>query len=235
MDLLNVAATSAGALIILFLLTKLIGNKQMSQMNLFDYINGITIGSIAAEMATSLESDFLQPALAMVIFALLTILMDLASNHSFRARRFFEGKSIILMENGKLYYKQFRRARVDINEFLGQCRNNGYFRLTDLHTVILEPNGQMSFLPMATAHPATPADLKLPPPQQDTAPYTLIADGQLLAHNLHACGKDSNWLQKQLAAQNIKQEEVFLATNDGSNTLDVWKREGSKTKRDRFQ
>ena len=80
MDLLNVTAASIGSIIALFLLTKLIGNKQMSQLNLFDYINGITIGSIAAEMATSLESDFLKPLLAMGIYALATVLSDLASN-----------------------------------------------------------------------------------------------------------------------------------------------------------
>lgn len=66
MDLLNIALTSIGSIIVLFLLTKLIGNRQMSELNMFDYINGITIGSIAAEMATSLEGDFLKPLLAKI-------------------------------------------------------------------------------------------------------------------------------------------------------------------------
>ena len=78
MDLLNIALTSIGSIIVLFLLTKLIGNRQMSELNMFDYINGITIGSIAAEMATSLEGDFLKPLLAMIIYGCLLYTSDAA-------------------------------------------------------------------------------------------------------------------------------------------------------------
>ena len=58
MELLHVFLTSVGSVVFLFILTKLLGNKQMSQLSMFDYINGITIGSIAAEMATSLAVSY---------------------------------------------------------------------------------------------------------------------------------------------------------------------------------
>ena len=72
MDTLQIVLTALFSLVILFLLTKLMGNKQVSQMNMFDYIVGITIGSIAAEMATELEEP-LQPAIAMVVYALVAV------------------------------------------------------------------------------------------------------------------------------------------------------------------
>ena len=70
MDILNVILLSLFSLIALFILTKLMGYRQMSEMSMFDYINGITIGSIAAEMATSLEKDWWLPLTAMVVYAL---------------------------------------------------------------------------------------------------------------------------------------------------------------------
>ena len=138
MDLVTVAAASLGSIVALFLLTKLIGNKQMSEMNLFDYINGITIGSIAAEMATSLESDFLKPLLAMTIYAAVTTWINYLCSKSLKFRRFIAGRSLILMDHGKLYKNNFKRARLDMEEFLAQCRLNGIFRLEDIEPLSLK-------------------------------------------------------------------------------------------------
>ena len=70
---INVILSSLGSIVVLFILSKLIGNKQISNMTLFDYINGITIGSIAAEMATAIEGDFLLPLIAMAIYGLVSL------------------------------------------------------------------------------------------------------------------------------------------------------------------
>ena len=67
MDFLYIVLASICSIVVLFLLTKIIGNRQMSQLSMFDYINGITIGSIAAEMATAIE-DVWQPLIAMIIY-----------------------------------------------------------------------------------------------------------------------------------------------------------------------
>lgn len=48
MEFIKIILTSVGSIIALFFSTKIIGNKQMSELSMFDYINGITIGSIAA-------------------------------------------------------------------------------------------------------------------------------------------------------------------------------------------
>lgn len=76
MELLHIAAVSLGSIIVLFILTKILGCRQMSQLSMFDYVNGITIGSIAAEMATSLENDFFKPLSAMIIYAAAALLFS---------------------------------------------------------------------------------------------------------------------------------------------------------------
>ncbi len=99
MDIIYIIFTSLGSAITLFILTKIMGNREMSQLSIFDFITAITIGSIAAEMATALE-NFTKPLVAMIVYALLTVLISFVTNKSIKLRRFLTGKSIILLENG---------------------------------------------------------------------------------------------------------------------------------------
>ena len=116
--LLHIALTSIGSIVVMFLLTKLLGKRQMSQLSMFDYIIGITIGSIAAEMATALEDDFMQPLLAMVLYASFALLISWAGQKSIKWRRFLIGEATILYKDQKLYEKNLKKAHLDINEFL---------------------------------------------------------------------------------------------------------------------
>ncbi len=235
MELLHVALTTIGSIVALFLLTKLIGNKQMSELNMFDYINGITIGSIAAEMATALEDDFLKPLLAMVLYALAALLITILSRKSLAMSRFFSGHPIILLENGKLYKKNLAKAKLDINEFLTQCRISGFFNLADIQTAILEGNGKLSILPRTMSRPVTVRDMNLDLPQ-DKPVVTVIVDGKVLEENLHFTGNDQTWLNEQLDAQGILGvENVFLATCDSSNRLSVYTQLDEEINRDPFQ
>mgnify|MGYP000157621935 CR=1 FL=1 len=124
----QITLTALGSLAALFLLTKLSGNKQVSQMNLFDYVMGITIGSIAAEMASELESP-LRPLWAMVVYGLTAWGIALLTNRSIRVRRFITGKPPILLDSGGLYPEKPRRARVGLKEIFLYCRGSGGFYL----------------------------------------------------------------------------------------------------------
>lgn len=127
MDLFKIVALSFGSLIFLFILTKLMGNKEMSQLSMFDYIIGITIGSIAAEMSTALESDFMQPVVAMAVYAAVSIVISIFSYKSLKFRRIISGNSLILLDNGELYRDNLKKAKLDLNEFLMQCRTARLF------------------------------------------------------------------------------------------------------------
>lgn len=127
MDLLKIVALSFGSVIFLFILTKLMGNKEMSQLSMFDYIIGITIGSIAAEMSTALENDFMQPVIAMAVYAVVSIVISILSYKSIKIRRIVSGNSLILFDNGELYRNNLKKAKLDLNEFLMQCRTSRIF------------------------------------------------------------------------------------------------------------
>ena len=127
----GVALASVLSLAVMFLLTKLMGNKQVSQMTLFDYIVGITIGSIAAELATELENPE-RPLLAMLLWGLAAWGISILGNKSLRARAFLSGKPLVLLDQGVIDRKNLKRARLDLNEFLTYCRIAGYFDLNEI-------------------------------------------------------------------------------------------------------
>lgn len=221
-EILYIIALSLGSVIALFILTKLMGYRQMSQMCMFDYINGITIGSIAAEMATSLEENYVQPLTAMIVYALAAILLSWLSSRSIKARRVIEGKPLVLLNNGELYWENLKKAKIDVNEFLVQCRGNGYFDVSKLETAVLEGDGKISFLPKAAERPVTPSDLNLSA-QQDYMVANVILDGKIMEENLRHTGNDEKWLKNQIKGQGAENvEDVLLATCDTSNQVTVF-------------
>lgn len=231
-EILYIVVLSLGSIIAIFLLTKLMGYRQMSQMSMFDYVNGITMGSIAAEMATSLDTGFEKPLVAMIVYALVSLLLSTISSKSIKVRRMLEGAPLVLLNNGEIYRHNLRKAKIDVSELLVQCRINGYFDISKLQTAILEGNGKISFLQKATDRPLTPADVQLSP-QQDYMVANVILDGKVMDENLRHTGKDEKWLLDQIKGQGAKRvEDVLLASCDSNNKLQVYLKDNQKEAED---
>ena len=233
MSALYVAITSLVSLAVLFVLTKIMGNKQMSELTMFDYIIGISIGSIAAEMSTNLE-DFYKPLIAMIIYALVSFGISVLTAKNISLRRIFFGKSLLLYQNGVIFRENFKKARLDMSEFLCSCRNNGYFDLSKLNSCFLEPNGRISFLPKSSSRPVTPEDLKVEP-VADSLMTNLIIDGKVIHDNLKFIGCDEKWLEEQASAENLKISDVMLAISDFNNKVTFFGKVYGKAPRDMFQ
>ena len=210
--------TTILSILALFLLTKMMGAKQVSQMTMFDYVIGITIGSSAAELATELEEPF-RPLTALIVYALLALAISWASMKSFKARAVMQGRPLVLLENGVIYRENLKKARLDLNEFLTYCRIGGWFDLSQLQTAVFEHNGTVSFLPKETDRPATLGDLNLNAKQAQVQ-TPVVMDGRLLSGNVRQAGKEEAWVRQSLLRQGYRDEsDVLLALWDGRETL----------------
>lgn len=213
MDFLTLCLTTLGSFLTLFFVAKFIGRKQIAQLDFFDYITGITIGSIAAEMATELEEPW-KPLTAMVIYGAITLLMSIISNKFPRARKYLNGTPTILLDNGKLYRDNMKKAKLELSEFMVMCRQQGYFDLSNIQTAVYEYTGNLSILPVSKQRPATPNDMSLAP-QQEMIFTELIMDGCILENNLRRMGFDLNWLNDRLKEHQVNSaRNVFLAVCD---------------------
>ena len=215
------ALSSLLSIAVLFLLAKLMGTKQVSQMTMFDYVVGITIGSIAAELATELEKP-LRPLTALVIYGVTAFVISVLTNKFLKVRALVTGKPLVLLENGVIYRENLKKARLDLSEFLTYCRIGGWFDLNQLQSAVLEHNGVVSFLPKEKDRPATPSDLDLKP-QQSQVQVPFIMDGKLLTDNIRQAGKEDTWVRRALLRQGYRDEgDVFLALWDGGEKLTVF-------------
>lgn len=221
MDIIKVILTSFFSALILFIIAKIMGHRQVSQLDFFDYITGITIGSIAAEMATELETPW-KPAIAMVVYGTIAFLLNIITSKFPRTRKYINGSPAILMSGGKLYRKNMKKAKLDLSEFLMMCREEGYFDLNDIQTAVFENNGKLTVLPKSLNRPATPEDLNLNP-KEDNINTEIIMDGRILEENLKRMGLDLTWLNKQLKSQGYRNaKEIYLGLCDKDNQLSLF-------------
>lgn len=234
MEYFKIVLTSLLSLLALFLLTKMVGNKQMSELTMFDYINGITIGSISAELATELEKP-IRPLIAMIVYSLVSLTISVVTSKSLKLRRIIFGHTTVIIQNGKLLPKNLKKTHLDINEFLMQCRSDGYFDISVINLAVLEPSGKISILPFPDKRPVTAEDLKIVP-QADDVFYNVIMDGVVLERNLQQTGHDTNWLKNELKAQGSNRpDDIFLATLDRNGTLHIFKNSDEVEKNDFFE
>lgn len=221
MDIIKVILTSFLSAAALFIIAKIMGHKQMSQLDFFDYIAGITIGSIAAELATELENP-LKPLVAMVVYGVITAVLTILTSKVSRMRKIINGTPTIIMNDGKLYRSNMKKAKIDLSEFLVMCRQEGYFNLSDIQTAIFEYNGRLTVLPKSAKRPVNPADMGLTPDIERIA-TEVIMDGKILGENLNRLGLDMNWLNSELKLLgHTNAEEVFLGVCDDNKNLKVF-------------
>ena len=210
MDIIKVILTAILSVAALFIIAKIMGHKQVAQLDFFDYVSGITIGSIGAELATELEEPY-KPLIALCVWGSASLVLNLIAHKLPKTRKYINGTPTILLSGGKLYRKNLKQAKLDLSEFMLLCREQGYFDLDEIQTAVFEHNGKLSILPKAANRPATPEDLGI------TAKAThigveVIMDGRVMGENLCRMGHDGNWLEKQLKAQGCKSAgDIFLA------------------------
>lgn len=221
MDIIKIIATALLSVVALFIIAKIMGHKQVAQLDFFDYVSGITIGSIGAELATDLEEPW-KPLIALGIYGSVSVLLSLLTHKFPKTRKYINGTPSILMDNGKLYRKNLKKAKLDLSEFMLLCREQGYFDLNEIQTVVFEHNGKLSILPKAANRPATPSDLKITTKATQIG-TEVIMDGRVMGENLKRMGLDTKWLEKQLKEQGYKSaKEVFLAVCDREKQLTLF-------------
>lgn len=221
-EVTKVIAASLFSAVVLFLIAKIIGHKQVAQLEFFDYITGITIGSIAAELATTLDSPCWKPMVSMIIFGAVTVALSIAARKFPRSRKFINGTPTIVMNNGKLYRQNMKKAKLELSEFMLLCRQQGYFNLNDIQTAVFEYNGMLSILPFSTKRPLNPEDIKLKPKTEHIG-TEIIMDGRIMGDNLIRKGLNDEWLKKELKRQGYNSaKEIFLGVLYNENDLTLF-------------
>ncbi len=215
----------------LFIFTRVLGKQQISQLTFFDYVLGITIGSLAGTLTTDLSSRAWPHWVGLFTWSVLSYLMQLITMKWMYAAKYINGDPNIVIINGKIMEEALKKMKYRIDDILQLLRDKDIFDLSEVEFAILEPNGKISVLKKAENNPVTAKDMKISvsPSKLSTG---LIYDGMIIEENLAKIKKDKKWLMKELKKQKIKDvSEVVLATLESTGNLYIDKYEdGIKNK-----
>lgn len=218
---LVVVIRSVISFIVLLVLVRLIGKQQMSEMTFFDYVVGITIGSIASVLCVELNQNMFATISGMVIWALLPYALAHMTLKNAKLRKIIEGEAVVVIENGKIQEDRLRKIRISVDELLTQLRMKGVFSLADVEFALFETNGKLSVQKKTQKQPVTPSDLNISTAYEGL-PTTVISDGILLKDALKSLNLSQAWLYYQLGKQNIREiSEISFAQLDTKGKLFV--------------
>ncbi len=228
--ILETIAKSLISVTALFVLTRFMGKKQLSQLTFFDYVAGMSIGSIAAALAVDPSVDYTKGITALVVYALFPIVLSVIALKSYKARKLLDGKPTILIWNGQLMDANLKTAKLTVNDVLEECRLQGAYDVADVQSAVLETSGKVSVQLKAEKQPATVRDMNVPPMAQGLC-INVVVDGEILDDHLSMAGMNKAQLLEALASQGAADHrDVLLAYVDAGGRLVVQKRNGSRPK-----
>jgi uncharacterized membrane protein YcaP (DUF421 family) len=210
-------------LVLLFITTKVLGKKQISELSFFEYVAGITIGSIAGEVVTGLEGNIYHGALALIVFGFVTFLVNFLAIKSKKFSDFAEGSSTVVIKDGKILENNLKKEKYTIDELSALLRQKNIFKFADVEFAVLEPRGTLSALLKKENQPLTPKDLQMKMPNEKE-PQTVIMDGNIIDESLRCSGKGRGWLYTELEKLEVTLDNVFLGQVDsyGELTVDLY-------------
>ena len=223
-DFLNICFRTILVLVILFFITKMMGKKQISELNFFDYVVGITIGSIAADISLDIEKDMIAGIAALFIYGFISYIISFVSIKSILARRFFIGVPTVLVEKGKIIESGLKKSKIDVNDLLMEARENGYFNLDEIDYALMEVNGNISFLPKEKEKPVTKKDMKIKCSNEGLTVNGII-DSKYMVNNMKAINKDKEWLDHELKVNGYDNyDNILLATIDNNYKVTIYEK-----------
>lgn len=221
MEYATVLIRTVLAFVTLFVVARLLGKQQLSQLTFYEYITGITMGDIAASIAIDAGRSPLYYMLALVAFAILTLGTGVITEKSRPLRKLIEGEPVVLVHNGKILEHNMAKSGYNMENLMMQLRERDAFDIREVEFAIAETDGYLTVLKKSQNRPVTPADLGIDT-KYEGIPSEIIVDGQVIHQNLKQNHLDEAWLIARLQSMGYNSpQEIPYASLDSEGNLYV--------------
>ncbi len=213
--------------IYLFIISKILGKKQIAQLEFIDYTVGISLGSIAAQMSTDSETPFYYYLIAMSVFFLLALLVAVVGRKNTFLKRLLKGKPSTLIYDGQINYKELKKNKIDVNDLLSMLREKEFFDIADVAYAVFEPSGELSVLPKGENAPVTISDVAPDKIEKASLTNILVADGAVSHSGLTESNKDEAWLLDRLGASDKSElkKYILVTYDDKTDKIEKYEKE----------
>jgi len=214
---------------VLLILIRLLGKKQLGQLTIFTYITGVAMGNVAGDMVVHRDIKLIDGVVALVIWAILTFVVEYISMKSSRARVFLDGEPSIVIKKGIIMQKALASQRLNMDDLTMLLRTNNVFSIKEVDYAILEPNGQLSVLKKPSLESVTKKDMQIESEVRGCLPAEIIVDGKVVSSNMKEFNLSNEWLEQQLKQAGVNDaKDVFFAELQFDGSLYISKKEDVK-------
>ncbi|WP_066315464.1 DUF421 domain-containing protein [Bacillus sp. FJAT-29814] len=227
MSMIEVFARAVGAFVVLFLLTRMMGRKQVSELTFFNYVTGISIGAIAGTLTVDPSLKFSTGLVSLLTWCGLTVLVAFIDLKSKTFRKITQGEPVIVIKQGKVLEHTLKKLRLDMDELQALLRTKDVFSIQEVDYGIMETNGELTVLLKKTKQPLTREDAATAEPKQPQIPipFQIISNGEIIEENLQQFNLSKDWVHQQLAQSGATLSDVFYAELQQDGSLYIDKRE----------
>lgn len=226
LDIFEILARSLGTFSVLLLLARVLGKNQLNHLTFFNYVTGITFGSIAANITIDKNISVIDGFVSLGAWTGAALLVGYLSQKSAKARLILDGEPTIVIKKGKIVEEAMRAMRFNMDDLSMLLRNNDVFSIKDVEYAILEPNGRLSVLKKSEYQTVTKKDMRFPANQLLYFPTDIIVDSKIIEKNLRELNLDREWVENQLKNAGVNSiNEVFYAEIQSDGTLYIDKKE----------
>ena len=220
---LEIVLRTLCAVVVLFLMTKLLGKRQVSQLSFFEYLTGITIGSLAAYISLDLDANWYLGLVALGVWVACSLIIEFLQIKNKKVRDFIDFKATVLIKDGKILEENLKKERLSADELMEQLRKKDVFQVADVEFAIMESSGEINVLQTRENLPLTPKDLGIQVAPEKVA-QVVVMDGKVMDEPLRVMGFSQGWLEEELDKQGAKIKDVYLAQVDtyGQLTVDLY-------------
>jgi uncharacterized membrane protein YcaP (DUF421 family) len=224
MGILEMILRTTVVFIVLYLWCRILGKKLISQVTFFDFVAGITLGTISGSIMFSPNISLITGLAGLSLFALFALILDVSALKSFRARKLINSEPTLLIKNGKILEEGMKKTRLTMDDLLFLLRKKNILYVDQVDIAFLETDGTVSAFKKSENMPVTRKDLQVFAPTRGL-PQTFIIDGNILENSLSAMNKDKTWVTSILQSQGISDvDQVAFAQIDQNNQVYIDKR-----------
>lgn len=226
--IINTVIKTAVAYVFALILARIMGRKLISQMTFFDFIVGVTMGTLTANVMVDTSNSVSSSVTALIILSALSIGIGFLNIKSFRLRKMIDSEPVTLVKNGTIVEDNMKNTRMTINELMMKMREKNAFSLADVEFAIMETDGMLSVLTKADKKPVTPSQMNIKA-ESEGLMKDVIIDGNLIEENLKDAGVDKNWIKGELQKQNVNDfSDVFYGGLYGNKKLHISRKSNSE-------
>lgn len=229
MDFYYITVKLVTGLVGLWLITRLLGRKEISQLTAFDFVSSLMLSEIVGNTLYDKEVRLIELVYALLLWAALSIALEKLVQFVPVLSKPLNGTADLIIQHGMIDIKALKRNNLDIDQLHTLLREQNVFTVREVAFAVFETNGNISVMKKSAAEPIQREDLKLPT-KPAAFPVVLIQHGRIDRARLETAGYDEPWLLDKLKEQGVERpEEVVYAEWMDNDGLFIQKRESPST------